>query len=231
VCYNCGHLAIDKRGAKFRKLKALYGKDPKTLVDKLLAASKRITRCDCTRHTSWLQPKRAEAERVESLAQARVTAAQSVVDAFGDAAHVSLVARQELDAAKLALRAAVSTRARFSTLQYEFQFDGVVLMKRLKALKKKDGKEISDEEREQWRRERDWHEVGGTCAARACKRAGPFPPSTPQVMLLAARAALKSESERENGRKGESVEGSNKPADSRMPAIWWGLQGKKGRGG
>jgi hypothetical protein len=25
---------------------------------------------------------------------------------------------------------------------------------------------------------------GGTCAARACKRAGPFPPSTPQVMLL-----------------------------------------------
>jgi hypothetical protein len=28
------------------------------------------------------------------------------------------------------------------------------------------------------------HEVGGTCAARACKRAGPFPPSTPQVVLL-----------------------------------------------
>jgi hypothetical protein len=32
--------------------------------------------------------------------------------------------------------------------------------------------------------------VGGTCAARACKRAGPFPPSTPQGVLLAARAAL-----------------------------------------
>jgi hypothetical protein len=30
---------------------------------------------------------------------------------------------------------------------------------------------------------------GGTCAARACKRAGPFPPSTPQVVLSAARAA------------------------------------------
>jgi hypothetical protein len=30
----------------------------------------------------------------------------------------------------------------------------------------------------------DIFEVGGTCAARACKRAGPFPPSTPQVMLL-----------------------------------------------
>jgi hypothetical protein len=27
-------------------------------------------------------------------------------------------------------------------------------------------------------------QVGGTCAARACKRAGPFPPFTPQVMLL-----------------------------------------------
>jgi 8-oxo-dGTP pyrophosphatase MutT (NUDIX family) len=36
-------------------------------------------------------------------------------------------------------------------------------------------------------------EVGGTCAARACKRAGPFPPFTPQVMLSAARAALKPE--------------------------------------
>jgi hypothetical protein len=30
---------------------------------------------------------------------------------------------------------------------------------------------------------------GGTCAARACKLAGPFPPSTPQDMLEAARAA------------------------------------------
>jgi DNA-directed RNA polymerase subunit A' len=37
----------------------------------------------------------------------------------------------------------------------------------------------------------DGDEVGGTCAARACKRAGPFPPSTPQVILSAARAALK----------------------------------------
>jgi hypothetical protein len=31
--------------------------------------------------------------------------------------------------------------------------------------------------------------VGGTCAARACKRAGPFPPFTPQDVLSAARAA------------------------------------------
>jgi hypothetical protein len=28
------------------------------------------------------------------------------------------------------------------------------------------------------------YQVGGTCAARACKLAGPFPPSTPQVMLI-----------------------------------------------
>jgi hypothetical protein len=34
-------------------------------------------------------------------------------------------------------------------------------------------------------------QVGETCAARACKRAGPFPPFTPQVVLSAARAALK----------------------------------------
>jgi hypothetical protein len=33
------------------------------------------------------------------------------------------------------------------------------------------------------------YQVGGTCAARACKRAGPFPPSTPQDMFAAARAA------------------------------------------
>jgi hypothetical protein len=32
-------------------------------------------------------------------------------------------------------------------------------------------------------------EVGGTCAARACKLAGPFPPFTPQDVLSAARAA------------------------------------------
>jgi hypothetical protein len=32
-------------------------------------------------------------------------------------------------------------------------------------------------------------QVGGTCAARACKLASPFPPSTPQVVLSAARAA------------------------------------------
>jgi hypothetical protein len=31
--------------------------------------------------------------------------------------------------------------------------------------------------------------VGGTCAALACTRAGPFPPFTPQVVLSAARAA------------------------------------------
>jgi hypothetical protein len=33
-------------------------------------------------------------------------------------------------------------------------------------------------------------QVGGTCAARACKRADPFPPFTPQVIISAARAAL-----------------------------------------
>jgi hypothetical protein len=32
-------------------------------------------------------------------------------------------------------------------------------------------------------------DVGGTCAARACKLAGPFPPFTPQDVLSAARAA------------------------------------------
>jgi hypothetical protein len=35
-----------------------------------------------------------------------------------------------------------------------------------------------------------FHTVGGTCAARACKLAGPFPPFTPQVIISAARAAL-----------------------------------------
>jgi N-glycosylase/DNA lyase len=57
--------------------------------------------------------------------------------------------------------------------------------------------------------------VGGTCAARACKRAGPFPPSTPQVMLSAARAALKPERAK-----------SQQPADFGIPTIWWGLGGK-----
>jgi valyl-tRNA synthetase len=39
-------------------------------------------------------------------------------------------------------------------------------------------------------------QVGGTCAARACKLAGPFPPFTPQVIISAARAALKSKGRR-----------------------------------
>jgi len=159
TCFNCGHLAINTKSAKFKKIEAAFGKDPKALLDKLLAASKRITRCDCTSHTPWLQPKRAEAERAEADAKARADAAQAAVDAAAGDAAAAAAAHAELDAAKLALRAAVSARARFSSLQYDFQFEGVVLMKRLKALKKKDGKEISDEEREQWAKERDWHEV------------------------------------------------------------------------
>jgi hypothetical protein len=47
-----------------------------------------------------------------------------------------------------------------------------------------------------WRGDNFFHaRSGGTCASRACKRAGPFPPFTPQVMLSAARAARISKEE------------------------------------